>query len=185
MGHHTLNAQNMEQTYRLENYRINQTGMYTLGAWAVSNMVTGSIGWANGEGSNRYFHQMNVMWNTVNLAIAGFSLYNTKKNHLQEMKTDEFLLQNQTTEKILLINSILDLGYMGAGILLRKQSDTSENKAHQLKGYGNSLILQGGFLLIFDVVMYSKLKSKRLDFLEKLNLSGSAGSIGIRYKTTF
>ncbi len=37
---------------------------------------------------------------------------------------------------------------------------TRPNKQDLLNGYGKSLILQGGFLFAFDVVMYGLLQSK-------------------------
>lgn len=56
--------------------RMNNTGMYVLGSWAVANLIIGGIGWNQNTGDTKYFHQMNFFWNTVNLSIAGFALYN-------------------------------------------------------------------------------------------------------------
>jgi hypothetical protein len=43
---------------------------------------------------------------------------------------------------------------MGAGLLMRHFSSNSEKRGDLLKGYGNAVILQGGFLLVFDMAMY-------------------------------
>jgi hypothetical protein len=67
------------------------------------------------------------------------------------MKTWEV---QKKTQKIFLINSALDLGYMASGLLLRQQSSINTSKQAQFQGYGNSLLLQGGFLLLFDLSAY-------------------------------
>jgi hypothetical protein len=40
--------------------KITKTGMYTLGAWAVGNMVVSGIALGNAGGSQKHFHQMNI-----------------------------------------------------------------------------------------------------------------------------
>ena len=55
--------------------QLNQTAMWVLGTWATGNIVTGVIGRNNASGSRKYFHEMNAIWNVVNLGIAGFALY--------------------------------------------------------------------------------------------------------------
>ena len=45
--------------------------MLSLGSWASANIVGSGIGWARSYSEeNKYFHQMNVMWNLVNLGLA-------------------------------------------------------------------------------------------------------------------
>ncbi len=154
-------------------------GMYTLGGWAVANIATGAYGWANFSNDRQYFSQMNLMWNVVNLSIAGFALYNNSQLDFLSMSTDEMLSNHIKTEKILLVNSALDLGYIGTGFLLRYLSKSANKYPDLLRGYGNSLILQGGFLLVFDLVLYQILKTQRLDFLNNISLSPSNDYIGM------
>jgi len=44
--------------------------MLTLGSWAGLNIIGSGIGWATSTNEqNKSFHQMNVMWNVVNLGL--------------------------------------------------------------------------------------------------------------------
>jgi hypothetical protein len=49
----------------------------------------------------------------------------------------------------------LDLGYIGGGLYLRERGMNSANSktSAQLRGYGTSIVIQGGFLLLMDGVM--------------------------------
>jgi hypothetical protein len=151
--------------------QINTTGMYVLGGWAVTNIAGGAIGWANSNGSAKYFHQMNVFWNTVNLGIAGFALYNNLNADISMLSADEMLSKHIKTENLYLINAGLDVVYIGTGFLLKHFSTTKPNKQDLLKGYGNSVILQGGFLMAFDLVMWAVQRNHRLNFLKNTEFS--------------
>ena len=105
----------------------------------------------------------------VNLSIAGFALYSNYSSDVSLMSEGELLARHLKTEKLFLINSGLDVGYMGAGLLMRHISTNSEKRGELLKGYGNAVILQGGFLLVFDMAMYfifnKQLVNKKMAFL--------------------
>lgn len=146
------------------------TGMFVLGGWAIANITSGAYGWARYNGPQKYFYQMNLFWNTVNLSIAGIALYNNWHLDASSLSVEEIMDKHLHTEKILLINSVLDVGYIGTGFLLKYLSTRSDQRSQLLKGYGNSLILQGAFLFVFDLCLYGILKSQRLDFLHHLNL---------------
>jgi len=156
--------------YRKSN-QINSTGMYVLGGWAVANIAIGAIGWSNSTGSSKYFHQMNLFWNTVNLGIAGFVLYNNFNTDISMLSPDEMMARYVKTENLYLINAGLDVVYIGTGFLLKHLSNTNLNKQDLLKGYGNSVILQGGFLMIFDLIMWGVQRNQRLDFLNGAEFS--------------
>lgn len=151
--------------------KINTTGMYVLGGWAIANIAGGAIGWANSTASSKYFHQMNLFWNTVNLGIAGFALYNNLTDDFSMLSSDEILLKHTKTENLYLINAGLDVVYIGTGFLLKHLSVSNLNKHDLLKGYGNSIILQGGFLMIFDLIMWGIQRNHRLDFLNGAEFS--------------
>ena len=151
--------------------QINTTGMYVLGGWAVANIAFGAIGWSNSTGSSKYFHQMNLFWNTVNLGIAGFVLYNNFNTDISMLSPDEMMARHVKTENLYLINAGLDVVYIGTGFLLKHLSNTNLNKQDLLKGYGNSVILQGGFLMIFDLIMWGVQRNQRLDFLNGAEFS--------------
>jgi len=141
------------------------TGMLILGGWAAANLIVGGYGWSKTTGQEKYFHQMNFMWNVVNLSIAGFALYSNAHTSIETLSISEVVTKHLKTEKVLLINAALDVGYVGTGFLLRHYSTKSDKFNSLLKGYGNSLILQGAFLLVFDLSLYGVLHTQRIEFL--------------------
>ena len=151
--------------------KTNTTGMYVLGGWAIANIAGGAVGWASSTGSNRYFHQMNLFWNTVNLGIAGFALYNNLNSSISGL-TDSMMMQKHVkTENLYLINAGLDVLYIGTGFLLKHLSTNNLKRKDMLFGYGNSVIVQGSFLLVFDLIMWGIQHNHRLDFLANTSFS--------------
>ncbi len=172
-----LQGQGDYQPFYNGSLKINNTGMYILGSWALANIAAGAYGWAAGAGDMKYFGQMNLFWNVINLSIAGFALYGNYTTDISMMSGQEMMARHLKTENILLINSALDVGYIGAGFLMRHLSAGSVKRGDLLKGYGNSVIMQGAFLLVFDLVMYGIMRDYRLDFMEGINLAFTTESI--------
>lgn len=141
-------------SFNTERQQIDQQLMIGLGTWAVGNFALSGYGWATAANAqDKYFHQMNVMWNTVNIGLAVPGYIRAKNANLGLNEAQTWGAQ-QKTQHIFLINSALDLGYMASGFVLKQQNSTNPNKEAQLQGYGNSLLLQGGFLLLFDLSAY-------------------------------
>lgn len=128
----------------------NRQGMVILGSWALGNMVWGGIGANQATGEIKAFHQMNLYWNTVNLAIAGFGYWQATKE-IPSSGFWETMEAQQSIEKILWVNAALDLGYMAGGLYLKERGLRRENE--RLVGFGKSVILQGAFLMAFDAIM--------------------------------
>ncbi len=164
---------------------ISNTGMIVLGSWAIGNMAIGAYGWKQNTGQKMYFHQMNVFWNVVNLSIAGISLYNNWGLDCSSLSPSEFLENHLNTERILLINSGLDLCYIGVGFLLNHLSKKTTKNPDLLKGYGNSLYLQGGFLLAFDLILYGLMRSERFQLSSDLAFNFSVNLSEIRLAILF
>ncbi len=133
--------------------QINKYAMITLGSWAVGNMAINGALYGSGEKDRKYCYQMNIAWNTINLAIAGFGLYGAL-NPDTTLTLFESIQQQSNIEKILLFNAGLDVGYIMTGFYLMEKSKNSAKHEHRLKGYGKSLVLQGGFLFLFDLTVY-------------------------------
>jgi hypothetical protein len=176
-------AQDSLKSFNYSRNRITTTGMTVLGSWAVANIGIGAVGWANSAGgSNKYFYQMDVLWNMVNLgaAIQGFT--GAQKNKNKPFTAAESLKEQQKIEKIFLINGGLDIVYIGTGLFLKHRGDI--RNSDQLKGYGSSIILQGAFLLLFDGTMYNAQRhsgSKLRRFLEKNPVTFDGRRIGLIY----
>jgi len=162
-------AQTETESFYQKSRKNSNTGMYVLGSWALLNIATGAYGWSTQTGSSKYFYQMNLFWNTVNLGIAGFALASAYASDATLLSPQQMIDKHLTTEKVLLINAGLDVLYMASGALMAGKSKSSTKRPELLKGYGQSLLLQGGFLLVFDVVLYvvqHKLSSKFLQNVE-------------------
>ena len=157
--------------------KINRYGMYTLGGWAAGNIAYGTFGWINNSGEKKYYHQMNTLWNTVNLGLAVYGLLSQGS---EQENISEFIQKNQQMEKVLLINGGLDLLYMGTGIYLQNRSYASAQHNEQMTGYGKSLVLQGAFLFVFDMALYRLKKNQRNSYFNNLTISPSSDSIGFK-----
>lgn len=143
--------------YNQSRYQIDQQLMVGLGSWAASNFVLSGIGWNQAQTpEERYFHQMNVFWNVVNigLAVPGYLKAHQADSYLSEEKT---ILAQRKTEQIFLLNTCLDVAYVSSGVLLMQRAQElglQEPQGQRLSGYGKSLLVQGGFLFFFDLTAY-------------------------------
>ena len=100
--------------------RLNRRSMFTLGGWAVANMVAGGIGWGLSTDTRaRTFWQGTLLWSTVNLALAVVALITTRTDDPATLDLKASLDQGDTYEKLFLVNGTLDLAYLvTAGLLL-------------------------------------------------------------------
>lgn len=141
------------QSFHLERTNINQTAMLVLGGWAAANILIGTYGNFKASGEAKYFHQFNAMWNVVNLGIAAFGYFNAINSDPASMTNVEIINDFNSLQNFLLLNAGLDAAYIVTGFYLKEKSKNSSSP-ERLKGYSNSLLLQGGFLLLFDVTLY-------------------------------
>ncbi|MFM7594871.1 MAG: DUF6992 family protein, partial [Flavobacteriales bacterium] len=129
--------------------------MLSLGTWAGANITAGTIGWATAQQPElKAFHQMNIMWNAVNLGLA-VPGYLRARNPKAVLSLSQTLSEQQKAERIFLFNTGLDVAYITAGFLLRSMALNNQAKADQLNGFGNGLILQGSFLFAFDLTAFA------------------------------
>jgi hypothetical protein len=176
-------AQSLEQ-FNKERIQTDKRLMIGLGSWATTNFIVSGIGWATvPSGEAHYFHQMNVLWNTVNIGLAVPGYLKAKKANSSLSFAETIRTQHQT-EKIFLINSGLDIGYMAGGLLLRSEAKTNISKRDQFNGYGNSLLMQGGFLFVFDLTAYMIHNRHSKKSLDKLLNSVELSSTGFGLQWT-
>jgi len=139
-------------THNTEGVRLNRAAMGVLLGWAVLNIGTGTAGHFTTQGEPRAFWQANAAWNVVNLAIGGFGLYGQLTATPETWDLGRSLAEGQKMEKLLLLNAGLDVGYVAFGGFLLERGLRTDSA--QLRGWGKSLLLQGGFLLLFDAVLW-------------------------------
>jgi hypothetical protein len=166
-----VEAQTDYESFYLKSQKNLNTGMYVLGSWALLNIATGAYGLSTQTGSSKYFHQMNLFWNSVNLGIAGYSLISNYLSNISLLSHQQMMDKHLFTEKLLLINAGLDVLYMASGAFMASKSKSSTKRPELLKGYGQSLLLQGGFLLVFDLVLYGIQHNHSSIFFQNVQLS--------------
>lgn len=171
-------SQNSFEQFNSERSRITKNGMLVLGSWGAANIIAGTIGVASSNGEAKYFHQMNLIWGATNFLIAAPSYFSLKRRALN-LSLSETARQQSSVEKIYFLNAGLDLVYITAGAYCI-QKGNNDSKHDLYKGYGKSLLLQGGGLLIFDVTMslIHVNHGKRLyKFLNSVQLTGNSAGI--------
>ncbi|MGY6558387.1 MAG: DUF6992 family protein [Nitritalea sp.] len=178
-------AQSPEQTdliqsIDLKRQRYNKQGMLILGSWAIGNMAWGASQLGSTSGRVRGFHEMNIGWNAVNLAIAGVGYYSATR--ASDGGSLLLSLQEQhSIEKVLLVNAALDVGYMVGGLYLIERGQRREQP--RLQGWGQSVMLQGAFLFSFDLIKYffHRANTQALyPLLEKVQVGG--GQVGFLWE---
>ena len=137
--------------YHQQSLSIQKTGMIVLTIWASLNILSGFIGNYHYSNDAKYFFQMNGAWNIVNLGIATYGFASIAHTAL-DMESSLMLSEMQKFDRILLINVGLDFIYLATGSYLLN-TGIRDNKSRFI-GYGRSIILQGGFLLLFDLFLY-------------------------------
>lgn len=158
--------------------------MLILGGWAAGNMILNPIIGRGAVGSDKYFYQMNTWWNAVNLTIAGFGYYNAIHDDPSTFNALSSLQEQNSIEKILLVNTALDVGYILGGLYMKERSLNVNKNADRLNGFGRAVILQGSFLLVFDAIFYAVHKSHSQDLINILS-AVSLSSQGFSFRYTF
>lgn len=171
--------------FKFEKERIGyqKRSMAVLAGWSASNIIVSGIATNTHNKEMRYFHQMNVMWGGINLVIAGFGYWGAGREKIENPSLEAVLKHQNKIEKTYLINAGLDIVYVGSGLLMNKTSDNQKNP-EKFKGYGNSIMLQGGFLLLYDAIIYAihRKHGKKLNgFVERIALNGGLGSVSMIY----
>ena len=168
-----------------EKKRIGYTksAMTGLGIWSVTNIVGSGIATNTRNNETRYFHQMNVMWGSINLALAGLGYWGAIREKVDNPTLEAVLKHQNRIEKTDLINAGLDVIYYCGGLLMVKTSENQKNP-DKFRGYGNSIMLQGGFLFIYDAVLYwvHHKHGKQLKGMgEKLTFNAGPGAVSLTY----
>jgi hypothetical protein len=162
--------------------QLTRNGMISLNVWAGANLISGGIGYFQTTGDTRYFHQMNAFWNIVNVGIAVPGLIGTYKRKNDELTFESVYKNQQKLQTVYLFNAALDVGYMASGwALFNFGNNQTGELRNRFRGYGQSLVLQGGYLFVYDMVMFALLKrtGKKLDVMWK-NVSSTPTGLGMR-----
>ncbi|AWM34486.1 DUF6992 family protein [Hymenobacter nivis] len=131
-------------------------GLAVLAAWVIINLV--GSGYAVGRADRRlepyYFHLMNVAWALVNAGLAAWGIVMLRRLPPAGWSLAAEAGAHHHDENLFLINTGLDVLYVVVALWLRRRA-TEPGAGHpaRLAGFGHSVLLQGGFLFVFDLAM--------------------------------
>lgn len=177
-------AQQSLGEFNEQRLQVNKVGMIVLGSWAIANMgVNGALLSNPSSNEQGHFYRMNIFWNVVNLGLAIPGLRYSIITDPSTLSLVETANEYHQMSKILLLNTGLDVAYITGGFLMKEMAKTRERKRDILNGYGRSLILQGGFLLAFDLVMFTVLQSQNKTLTNLLeHVQVNANSVGLIWR---
>jgi hypothetical protein len=135
-------------------------GLAVLAAWALINLVVSGcfLFRADRRHESYYFHSMNVGWAAVNAALACWGLLHLQFSAPADLGLAEVFRRQLFNENLFLLNAGLDVAYVMTGFYLRaKAAGPDQLHPARLHGFGRSLWIQGGFLLVFDAAMWGLL----------------------------
>ena len=113
--------------------RKTNNALKVLGGWAVANECASGYYYYHSTGSDKYFNQMNVIWNGVNLLIVGTSIFNHPNNDLSLTNS---LKAQHSIETIYISNTILDLVYSSLGLYLTEKAKNDLANRDKYNGWG-------------------------------------------------
>ena len=171
-------------TFNEKRLQTNRNAMKVLGGWAVGNFLVSGLLIGRSEGGTKAFHQMNVGWNVINLGLAGFGYYSAMRADPAALDLYASVKDQYGIEKTFLLNAGLDVGYMLGGLYLTERAKNAGKNQERLTGFGQSILLQGGFLFVFDLAMYFIINNhgQLLEpLLKNVTLTGGLTGVGVRY----
>jgi hypothetical protein len=165
---------------------LNHNGMIVLTSWAGANIAGSAAGYAlTNSYEEKQFYIMNGAWGVINLGIALPGLLSKPR---PAVSIYELQKKQTKMEKIFLANAVLDVVYITGGFYLKEYGTHQEDiKNKQMyNGFGNSVIIQGAGLMVFDVAMTilnNRNRKKHLDpFLKKASVSFSGNFVRLGYR---
>jgi hypothetical protein len=164
--------------------QLSQRATYVLGGWAAVNLGAGLGVRANAERGSEAWHfsSMTMGWSAINLGIAVPGLLALRKEARTPQNIADMLAAQRRTEALYLINTGLDLGYMGLGLWMQERGlRTAGDDGARLRGFGNAVLVQGAFLFAYDLVAYVAhslhWQRKRDGLLRQLQFNGTSLSL--------
>lgn len=143
-------------------------GLAVLSAWALLNLVGSGYYLARSDRRHEpfYFHGMNVGWGLANAGLAAWGILQLHFTAPAGLTLAELFQTQLFNENLFLLNAGLDVAYIMTGSYLRARALVpGQALPVRLLGFGRSLWVQGGFLLVFDATMWSLLHWLGRDWL--------------------
>jgi len=121
--------------------QVRSTLTRALTAWSLGSIAVGALVVVRRPGERATgFARQSIAWGAVDLAIAGLSL------RRRDPAADE-AVEAGSLRRLLLVNAVLDVGYVTAGALLWR---AGRFRGRDSTGDGAGVVVQGAFLLVLD-----------------------------------
>jgi hypothetical protein len=93
-------------------------------------------------------------WGLIDAVIAGLGLRQTHRKAAEQEahRADEQAEARKNLRRVLWINTGLDIAYVAGGLLLAATKGREGTHRRFWRGSGWGIVLQGGFLLVFDLI---------------------------------
>ena len=173
-------SQSLELTdFNKERIKLTKQSMLVLGSWSAANLIFSGASAGSAEGSNKYFHQMNTIWGGINITLAAIGYLGAKNQ--DGLSFAKSLQKQSSLEKTFLFNTGLDIAYIAGGFYLKEKAYNDLKNKDRYKGFGNSIVLQGSALFLFDGIMYllHQQHGKKINkFFEKFQLTTTPNGLG-------
>jgi hypothetical protein len=145
------------EAFNTRRVQLSQRATWVLAGWATTNLGAGAVVSGNAERGSEawYFGNMTMGWSAINLGIAIPGLLALRKEAREPLDIPGTFKAQRRTEMLYLLNTGLDLGYMGLGLWMQERgAHTTGEDGARLRGFGNAIIVQGACLFAYDLVAY-------------------------------
>jgi len=123
---------------------------FVLTAWGISSMIGGlTFLYFDNSFMDAVGFQF-LIWGLIDALIA------LTPPFFRKLRSKEHIENLTKLKRILIINSVLDLGYIATGIIIF----IGIFNINEYNGHGIGVIIQGSFLAIFDTYYAVKIKAK-------------------------
>ena len=146
-------------------------GLAVLAAWALLNLVGSGylLARADRRAEPYHFHAMNVGWGLINAGLACWGILHLHASTPPGLGLADLVQAQLANENLFLFNTGLDAAYVMTGFYLRARAGLpGQRQPERLRGFGRALWLQGGFLLVFDALMWLLLHEQGRAWLSRL-----------------
>jgi hypothetical protein len=125
--------------------RHQKCAMNTLLGWGGVSIITGPAMLFHDSFTIENMGIQNIAWGVIDTGIALYARHSISGKGSSSISVQK---EKQNFRKLLLVNSFLDIAYVGVGAAI------SASGKDKLKGHGYGIIIQGAFLLLFDGINF-------------------------------
>lgn len=120
--------------------------MVALSAWSAGSIALGGVtALREPDPFPRFAALQFVAWGLINGAIAGTSFYSASRAEQLERSEAYWRDERTNLSRVFFINAALDVAYVAVGSAI-----WAAGKTPAVRGTGAGIVVQGGFLLVFD-----------------------------------